>query len=1076
MKTKQRGILTLLLAFIVHLTFAQQKTISGTVTDQDGIPLPGVNILVQGTTTGTQTDFDGKYTISASSGQVLLFTYLGQTPTSRTVSNSNVINVQMQEDAEALQEVIVTGLGISKKEKAIGYAVQKVTGESIDNAKEVNIVNSLQGKVAGVQIQGSSSTLGGSSRITIRGSNSFLGNNQPLFVIDGVPVSNQSFSSSSQERGFGGGNYDYGNSASDIDPSSIKTMSVLKGAAATAIYGSRGANGVILITTKNGSDKKGLGVTFDSSITIDEVRNLIPHQRMYGGGSSYDTPSGFNEFTQDGVAYLAPNYGKDGSWGPKFDPNVNVRHWDSWDPGASNYKETRPWVAPDNTYDSFFNTGVTLMNSVSLSGANEKGSFRLGYSNVDQTGTTPNGALQRNTVNLNTTYNLTEKLKAGVTMSYIKTEAQNRNITGYSNGNPLQGFNQWWQTQLDVERIKNQQNTTEGNQYTWNPKGIVTDASGNLTSFDPTPNYFDNPSWVRNNFMQEDTRNRVFGNANFSYAITDNLSLSSQFGTDISQFSLMEGIPFRSVDPSKYVETERKFQENNFEVRLNYQKDFSEDFTFSGILGANRMRQFTKRITAATSGGLVVDRFYNISNSSAAANTDTYEANKGINSIFGSTSFGFKDMLFLDLSARNDWSSTLPKKNNSYFYPAASISFALSELDFIKGSNVVNFVKLRASIAQAGNDADPYRLSDVYSPLTPNFGSFPMYTVPNSQQNPDLVNELTTETEFGILVKLFNSRLSIDASYYDRLTEDQIFNVPTSSSTGYSSKLLNAGSMKNSGFEFQINGTPIQTENFRWDIGLNLTQQKNEVVELLKDENGETLVESINMGGTWAADLRIQEGKPYMAMYGQDYIYDDNGNKVVGDDGAYLFTDDRVYLGSAIADWVGGVSTSFTYKNFTLSGLIDFQEGGIIHSTSLQWAKYSGMHPETVAFNGESDTRANGMVLPGVTSTGAVNTTRIDPQTYYQTYWNRAAPNVYDASFIKFRDVRLSYSLPAKVLKDLPFTSVNLSVFGRNLAIISADVPYIDPQVITGSGNVQGLENAQVPPTRSFGVNLSAKF
>lgn len=524
------------------------------------------------------------------------------------------------------------------------------------------------------------------------------------------------------------------------------------------------------------------------------------------------------------------------------------------------------------------------MNSVSLSGANEKGSFRLGYSNIDQTGTTPNGALQRNTVNLNTTYNLTEKLKAGVTMSYIKTEAQNRNITGYSNGNPLQGFTQWWQTQLDVKKLKYQQNTTEGYQYTWNPKGIITDDSGNLTAFDPNPNYFDNPSWVRNNFMQEDTRNRVFGNANFSYAINDNLSISSQFGTDISQFSLMEGIPFRSVDPSKYVKTERKFQENNFEVRLKYQKKISEDFTFSGILGANRMRQFTKRITAATSGGLVVDRFYNISNSSAAANTDTYEANKGINSIFGSTSFGFKDMLFLDLSARNDWSSTLPKKNNSYFYPAASISFALSELDFIKGSNVVNFVKLRASIAQAGNDADPYRLSDVYSPLTPNFGSFPMYTVPNSQQNPDLVNELTTETEFGILVKLFNSRLSIDASYYDRLTEDQIFNVPTSSSTGYSSKLLNAGSMKNSGFEFQINGTPIQTENFRWDIGLNLTQQKNEVVELLKDENGETLVESINMGGTWAADLRIQEGKPYMTLYGQDYIYDDSRLQIFADD------------------------------------------------------------------------------------------------------------------------------------------------------------------------------------------------
>lgn len=552
--------------------------------------------------------------------------------------------------------------------------------------------------------------------------------------------------------------------------------------------------------------------------------------------------------------------------------------------------------------------------------------------------------------------------------------------------------------------------------------------------------------------------------------------MSSQFGTDITQFSLREGIPLRSVDLSKYVETERKFQENNFEVRLNYQTDFSEDFSFTGLVGANRMRQYTKRHTVETSGGLVVDKFFNVSNSSAAVNAETYQADKGINSIFGSTSFGYKDLLFLDLSARNDWSSTLPKKNNSYFYPAASMSFVLTELDFLRNNDIVNFVKLRASIAQAGNDADPYRLTDVYNPFTPNFGSLPMYTVPNSQQNPDLVNELTTETEFGISVRLFQSRLTIDASYFDRLTEDQIFNVPTSSATGYSSKLLNAGSMKNKGLELQLNVTPIRTDDFSWDIGLNLTKQENEVVELLKDENGETVVESINLGGTWAADLRIQEGKPYMALYGQDYIYDDNGNKVVGEDGAYLFTDDRVYLGSAIADYVGGISTSFRYKGFTLSGLVDFQEGGIIHSTSLQWANYSGMTPETVSFNGESDIRANGLLLPGVTESGAPNTTRVDPQTYHQTYWNRAAPYVYDASFVKLRDVRLSYSFSQKILRNLPLTDLSLSLFGRNLAILSSDVPYIDPQVITGAGNLQGLENAQVPPTRSFGVNLSAKF
>ena len=1074
MKTKFNQILTLFIALLVQVSFAQEKTISGTVSDESGA-LPGVSVVVEGTNKGVETDFDGKYSIKAAQGDVLTFSYLGYTTSRETVGAATTIDVTLQEGSEMLEEITI-GLGVSKKEKAIGYAVQKVSGENIDKAKEPNLVNSLQGRVAGVQIQGSPSTMGGASRITIRGSNSFLGNNQPLFIVDGVPISNAEYSTNSQQRGFGGGTYDYGNAASEIDPSNVESMSVLKGAAATAVYGSRGANGVILITTKSGRNQKGMGISFDSSVSFDQVRNLIPIQSTYGGGSTYPTDSGFKSFIQDGVGYLAPNYAKDGSWGPKFDPNRLVRHWDSWDPGSSNYKEVRPWVAPKNSYDTFFDTGVTLMNTLALSGSNEDGSYRVSYTNLDQKSTMPEGELQRNTVNINTRYNLSDKLTSSVALTYVNTEAQNRNVTGYDNANPLQGFTQWWQSQLDVERIKNQQNTSEGNQYTWNPVGISTDDNGNLTSFNPTPNYFDNPSWNRENRLQEDVKNRVFGNANLSYDITDNLKITTQFGTDFFQFSIREGIPLRSVDGSRYEETERKFQETNMEVRLNYNKDINEEFSFNGFIGANRMRQSSKRITAETNGGIVIDRFFNIGNSADSPLVDTYESTRGINSVFGSASLAWKDMLFLDLSARNDWSSTLPETNNSYFYPAASLSFAISELSSIKDSDVIDFAKVRASVAQAGNDSDPYRLSDVYNPITPNFGSNPLYSVPNSQQNPDLVNELTTEVEFGFLVKLLGNRLSIDAAYYDRVTEDQIFNVPVSATTGYTSKLLNAGKMKNSGLEIQIQGTPIQTADFRWDVGLNLTSQNNEVVELLKDDEGNTVVESINAGSTWAADLRVQEGLPYMALFGQDHVYDDNGNKVVGDDGFYEFTDDRVYLGSAIADYTGGFNTSFTYKNFTLSALFDFQVGGIIHSTSLQWSKYSGMHPETVAFNGESDVRANGMILPGVKADGSANDTRVDPQDYYQGYWRRAAPNVYDASFVKFRDVRLSYAVPANMLDKTPFTSLNLSAFGRNLGILYSEVPYIDPQVITGAGNAQGLENAQVPATSSFGFNISAKF
>ncbi|UAM98483.1 SusC/RagA family TonB-linked outer membrane protein [Polaribacter litorisediminis] len=1076
MKTKLKGILTLLLAFVVQITFAQEKTVSGTVSESSGV-LPGVSVSIKGTTQGTETDFDGKYSIKAKVGDILIFRYLGYETVEKTVGTSNIINVSIKEGANVLDEIIVTGLGISKKEKAIGYAVQKVSGASIDEAKEPNIVNSLQGRIAGVQIQGSPSSLGGSSRITIRGSNSFLGNNQPLFIVDGVPISNASYTSQGQANGFGGGAYDYGNAAAEIDPSNIQTMSVLKGAAATSIYGSRGANGVILITTKSGKNQKGLGVSFDSSVTFDQVRNLIPIQTTYGGGSTYNTASGFNEFNQDGVSYLAPNYAKDGSWGPRFDPNVLVRHWDSWDPGSSSYKETRPWVAPENSYESFFNTGVTLINTVALSGADEKGSFRAGYTNLDQTGVTPEGALKRNTINLNSNYNLTDKLKASVAFTYVKTEAENRNATGYDNANPMQGFTQWWQSNLDVERLRTQQNTTEGNQYTWNPRGIIEDNNDNLLSFDSRPNFFDNPSWVRENYLQEDVRNRVFGNANISYAITDKLSFTTQFGTDFFQFSSREGIPLRGVGAPSYSETERRFQETNIEARLNYNTDINDDLTFNGFVGVNRMRNFQKRTTISTTGGIVVDRFFNIANSALDPTANTFESLRGINSIFGSASFGFKDMLFLDLSARNDWSSTLPEKNNSYFYPSASVSFALSEIESIKESEVINFAKVRASIAQAGNDSAPYRIADVYNPINPNFAGNTLYNVPNSQQNPDLVNELTTEIEFGFLVKLLRNRLTVDAAYYSRTTEDQIFNVPVSAASGYTSRLLNAGEMKNSGLELQISGTPIKNENFSWDLSLNLTSQNNEVVELLRDENGETLVESIGQGATWAADLRIQEGLPYMALFGQDFVYNENGDRLVNSDGTYQFTSDRVYLGSAIADWTGGFSTAFNYKNFTLSALFDFQVGGIIHSTSLQWSKYSGMHPETVSYNGVADVRADGLLLPGVKENGQPNDVRIaDVQTYYSNTFRVAAPNVYDASFIKFRDVRLSYNIPAKILAKTPFNSLSLSAFGRNLGILYSEVPFIDPQVVTSSGNQQGLENAQIPPTSSFGFNLSAKF
>ncbi len=1072
----------LLLIFFLGVGMTNaQRVVTGNIVDDSGVPVIGANVVVKGTTVGTITDFDGNFSLNVpDDAQTLVVSYTGFATQEASLDGSNVLNFIMNE-GELLNEVVVTGLGISREEKTLGYSTQSVDGGLIESAKETNIVNSMQGRVAGMQIQGTQSALGGSSRVTIRGSSSFLGENQPLFVIDGVPIDNSNFASNSQQLGFGGASaYDYGNMAQDIDPSIVENVSILKGAAAAALYGQRGANGVILITTKDGSKTKGIGVEFNSTTTFDQAFAFIPHQNQYGGGATNpDTEHGFNEVIVDGETFKYPSYSKDGSWGPKFE-GQDVRHWDSWDPNAANFGETRPWEAPANPYTDFFRTGTTLNNNVTLTGGNENGSVRFGYTNLDQQGVLPNSRLQRNSFNLNSNYKLAEWLKVGVSGNYINNAANNRNITGYNNGNPMQAFNQWWQTQLDDERLQNS-TWVDGTQNTWNSVGPQRDADGNLLFYDASPNFFDNPYWVADNYLQEDNRNRFFGNANATIDLAEGLSATGRMGTDYYQFSTRNGIPIASVETALYNESEIRFQETNLEGRLNYTKTFSDNFSMSAMAGGNIMRQLSRRTDLNSNGGLSLEGFYNISNSAAAPTIATNESQRGINSVFGQVNFGFMNMLYLDLTARNDWSSTLPEGENSYFYPSAAASFVVSELPAIQNISAIEFLKVRASYAQVGNDAAPYRLVDVYDPIVPNLNGLPRYGVPNSQNNPNLRPEATSEFEVGMDLRLFQGRLGFDFAYFDRSTKDQIFSVPSSASTGYTSRITNAGEMRNWGYEFQITGTPVQTKKFSWDLGINAFRQYNEVVSL---EEG---IESIARGNTWAASLRIAEGVPYMALYGQDYIREsyelnddgeiisNEGAIVVDENGYPTFTPDRVFLGSAIADWVGGVSSTFNFGPLSIGGLVDFQRGGVVHSTSLQWSKYSGMHPETVAYMGEEDIRANGFIYDGVKEDGSANDIRVtDPQTYYQSIWRAAAPNVYSASFVKLRELRMDFRIPTNSISFLRGASVG--IFGRNLAILSADLPYLDPQGVNGAGNDQGLENAQVPSTRSFGVNLSIKL
>ncbi|NMM49349.1 SusC/RagA family TonB-linked outer membrane protein [Marinigracilibium pacificum] len=1061
-----------LLSFFCVLGFiaqAQEKSVSGTVTGENGEGIPGVNVLVKGTTLGVVTDIQGNYSLQVPSGEaVLQYSSIGYLTQEISVAGKSSIDVVLLEDVQQLTEVVVTALGVSRDKRAVGSAVQNVAGEALAETKETNIVNSLQGQVAGVQIQGTQGALGGSSRITIRGVNSFLGENQPLFVVDGMPINNDNYATTAQQRGFGGGAYDYGNAAADINPQDIESVTVLKGASATALYGTRGSNGVILITTKSGAKSKGIGVAVNSSWTFEKPLALIEYQQEYGGGAISPTGSGFVEFTEQingqSVDFLAPIYSKDGSWGPKYDPNTMVRHWDSWDPQSANYGETRPWTAPANDYSEFFETGLTATNSVAFSGGNDNGTFRVSYTNLNQDGITPVSNLQRNTVAFNVSYNLSEKLTVSSAGNFVNQAANGRNATGYDNKNPMQAFTQWWQTQLDVKRLEDNYTWKDGRQYTWNATGPIIDGSGNLVGFEPAPYFFDNPYWLRNNILQEDSRDRFFGNVNLNYEIVDGLSVNLKAMRDGFTFRAQEGLPNGSVDQAYYSETQRTFFENNYEAKLLYEKTFGSDFSLNAMAGGNIMRQGATRVTVQTNGGLVIPGWFNIDNSVDAPIPSTYESKQGINSLFATASLGYKSMLFLDLGLRSDWASTLPEDENQYYYPSASLAFVFTELGSLQNSDLISFGKVRASFGQTANAPNPFALSPIFDSVQPAIGT-PRFTVPNQNANPFLGPEKTDEVEFGLEMAFFKNRLSFDVTYYDKTTRDQIFTVPTSATTGYTSQYINGGSMRNSGFEVMLRGTPVQTEDFSWDMSLNFATYNNEVVELAPG------VESIILGTTWAGDVRVEKGYPYMAFFGNDFVRNDKGEVVVGANGLPSNAG-RTYFGSAVADFTGGFRNTFSYKGLSLTGLIDFQGGGVIHSTSLQWAKYSGMHPETAA----DGIRENGLIVDGVYLDGTPNTTPVDPQTYYQTFYNIATPNVYDASFVKLREVRLSYTLPKSVLGNLPFRDVTFGVLGRNLAILYSDLPYLDPQGVNGAGNLQGLENAQVPTTRSLGFDLSFKF
>ena len=1080
-------MLALLIFAGVQVVLAQ-TTITGTVTSsEDGKGIPGATVLVKGTTVGLTTDMSGKYAIKVpAQGKVLQFSFVGMKTQDVTIGSQTVINVVLTPDVMNIEGVVVTALGISREKKSLGYAVEEVGADELNQTRSGNLITSLSGKVSGVNITSASGNMGGSSRITIRGIKSVSGNNQPLFVVDGVAMDNSNYNSLDTQRGAGG--VDYGNMANDINPDDIETVSVLKGPTAAALYGSRAANGVILITTKKAkTGKKGFGVEINSSVSLEQVALLPKYQNTYGGGYVYTgegTDQGFITQEINGQTYRLVDYALDESWGPKYDPNIqtlsafDIFDWEA--NGMQGNPGTTPWVAPSKDVKDFFETGVVFNNNFAITGNNEGSSFRLSYTNYDLSGYMPNSEQKRNSVNFNGESQVSKWIKGFVGVNYVNTYTMGRPETGYDDNNIMQKFNQWGQRQLDMGIMSNYVNP-DGTQRVWNRNSWD----------DPTPAYSDNPYWTRYRNYQDDERNRLFGNIGILLTPMEGLSIQGKWNLDYYNLSEMERNAIGSQAESSYTENKREFIETNAEVIANYKFNPGEDFSVNLMAGANNRHREYNRMLSNTNGGLIIPDLYKITNSTNKPSVSEFDETKEVQSVFGSVNVGYLGMLYLDVTARNDWSSTI--KPHNFFYPSATISFVFSELEALKSNKYLSFGKIRLGVAQSGNDTDPYK-NDYYYAYVSNFGGLALYSIPTTLNNTELKPETTNSIEVGTELMFFKNRIGFDFTYYSERTFDQILPVAISGSTGYGSKYINSGEITNKGVEIGLNLTPVKTKDFTWNIDINYTKNKNEVVDLAPDLDVYQLI-----NGPFSVSVNAEVGKPYGSLIGSSFVKDADGNIIVDTDG-YTLKGEVKSIGTVLPDYQVGIWNRFNYKGFQLSGLIDIRHGGQLFSTTNMWGNYSGILEET------AETNANGMnvrdaveegggalfegvygeVLEdgsiqyldadgNVSATPVANTTYIDAESWGGWHYSGPAEqNIFDADYIKLRELRLSYTLPAKFTG--PIQNLTVSAFGRNLAIWGADIKHIDPENTTGSGNIQGIEGGALPSLRYFGFGLNFNF
>lgn len=1065
-------------------SYAQGIDVEGQVSDANQGTLPGVNVVIKGTTVGTVTDVEGRFRIQVPDRDaVLIFSYVGYATQEVQVAGQSNITVVLQNDATEINEVVVTALGIKREKQSLGYATQEISGNAVSEIRDSNFTNQLSGKVAGLDVR-SNAGVGSSTRVILRGESSLNFNgNQPLFVVDGIPINNGINNTSGA---------DFGNGAAEINPADVESVNVLKGPAASALYGARASNGVIIITTRSGKQGQGVGLSFNSGITFEEVLRLPRFQNDFGGGNS-GMFEGSN-FGYQGDLAAMPNGVQDGfdeSWGPRlnygpkraqFDsPTINgYRGGDVNVPGRGSIIPT-PWVSqPDNVRD-FFELGHTLFNNVAVTLGGDKSTFRLSYTNQDQKGIIPNNDLKRNTIAVNSTVQISKRLKADVRLNYVKSESSNRPDQGYGRNTPMY-FMLWMTRQVNMNSLRNY----------WQPglEGIQ------QFQYNYGENH-NNPFFYQYQNTSGQLKDRLFGNVALTYEFTDRLSLMLRTSTDLSMDQRTFRTAWSTVDNPRgsYRVNNLYAEERNTDFLLKYDIKKGGIFGASVSVGGNRRDEVGKNLDI-TAPQLTIPGVYNLGNSAAPLTQGEFNSKKRVNSFYGLAQFDYDNKLFLDVTARNDWSSTLPVNNNSFFYPSVALSALINE--FFEMPESINQIKVRGGWAQVGNDTGPYSLYSTYGAASP-WGTTPSLTESGTLRNPQLKPESINTYEFGLNVILLNNRLNLDVTYYDIRSKDQILPLTLAGSTGYDSRVINAGEIKNSGVEVILKATPVELPNsFRWDITANFARNRNKVISLAPG-----VPAYVQTAPGEEATIEARVGERMGAIYGPGFerVPDGpmKGDIIIASNGLPIKTTNPIYLGNFNPDWTANFMNTFSFKGISFRSLFDIRQGGIFISrfynkgmgagilaesayeraARAPGTEYDGLYYHAGAAQNPDGTYSENLIsTDGTASEGVYGTSA---RAYYKQYFDHnSEAQRFDASFVKLREISLGYTLPQKWMGKLPIKDVRLSAVGRNLKLWTpGSNKDFDPEAAMatgGGGLVPGFENMSLPSTRSYGFNLSFRL